>query len=191
MVDLERFLSTALPALIVMSLLVLRPVLANNSTTPGEIISRYPTVTCLAVEWLIDGDDDLDCRVDVDYRPVGSEQWSRAMPLVRVPAGNTGYRSRPTYDWPNKLSGSIFDLRPDTEYEIRLSLKDPDGGKAVETVKERTRPVPAEAPDSRVIEVNPRNFHEKVILPRFRDGARRTSGQADRDPRRQLPPVDR
>jgi hypothetical protein len=40
----------------------------------------------------------------------------------------------------------IFDLKPDTEYEIHLSLKDPDGGAAEKTVKARTRPVEAGEP---------------------------------------------
>ena len=131
---------------------------AENATTPGAISTPYPTLTCLAVEWLIEGDDDEDGRVDVSYRAAGAGKWKQAMPLVRVPAGNTGKRTYPTFYWMNKHSGSIFDLRPDTEYEIRLSLKDPDGGSAVETVKIRTRPVPGAAAEARVIEVNPRTL---------------------------------
>ncbi len=136
---------------------------AENATTPGAISTPYPTLTCLAVEWLIDGDDDQDGRVEVSYRTVGESQWKQAMPLVRVPAGSTGTRTRPTYYWMNKHSGSIFDLRPDTVYEIRLSLSDPDGGKAVETVTARTRPVPGAAVDARVIEVNPRTLRRAAM----------------------------
>ncbi len=136
---------------------------AENATVPGAISTPYPTLTCLAVEWLIEGDDNQDGRVEVSYRAAGESLWKQAMPLVRVPAGSTGTRTRPTYYWMNKHSGSIFDLRPDTGYEIRLSLSDPDGGRAVETVTARTRPVPRAAADARVIEVNPRTLRRAAM----------------------------
>ncbi len=135
---------------------------AEDATTPGAVSTPYPTLTCLAVEWLIGGDDDEDGVVEVSYRAAGESQWRQAMPLVRVPAGSTGKRTRPTYSWMNKHSGSIFDLKPGTEYEIRLSLSDPDGGSAVETVKIRTRPVPRAAKNAREIQVNPRTFWDSL-----------------------------
>ena len=136
---------------------------AENATIPGAISTPYPTLTCLAVEWLIRGDDNQNGKVEVSYRAVGESEWKQAMPLVRVPAGNTGSHTRPTFYWMNKHSGSIFDLRPDTGYEIRLSLSDPDGGRAVETVTARTRPVPRAAADARVIEVNPRTLRRAAM----------------------------
>lgn len=33
------------------------------------------------------------------------------------------------YTAPNMFSGSVFDLEPDTDYEVRLTLSDPDGVK--------------------------------------------------------------
>ncbi len=132
----------------------------ENATFPGTISTPYPTITCLAVEWMIEGDANENGKVEVSYRVAGEEQWLTAMPLVRIPAGTTGSKTRPTYTWQNKHSGSIFDLQADTEYEIRLSLKDPDGGEATEIVKERTRPVPAAAKNSRTIQVNPRTLEE-------------------------------
>lgn len=133
---------------------------AQNAVTPGRITAPYPTITNLAVEWEIRGDDNLNATCGVQYRRAGESGWHEAMPLVRVPEGDTGVRSTPTYRWLNKFSGSIFDLRPGTEYEIKLSLRDPDGGAADTTLKVSTRPVPGPAPDSRVIEVNPRTFVE-------------------------------
>lgn len=132
----------------------------ENATFPGTISTPYPTITCLAVEWLIEGDANENGKVEVSYRKAGEQEWNTAMPLVRIPAGTTGSRTRPTYTWQNKHSGSIFDLQADTEYEIRLSLKDPDGGEALEIVKERTRPVPSEAENARTILVNPRTLEE-------------------------------
>jgi len=135
----------------------------ENATIPGDISTPYPTLICLAVEWLIEGDVNENGKVEVSYRVAGNEKWLPAMPLVRVPAGSTGNRTRPTYTWKNKHSGSIFNLKPDTEYEIRLSLSDPDGGKATEIVKTRTRPVPTEASNSRIIEVNPKTLERTAM----------------------------
>lgn len=135
---------------------------AHNSTVPGRVSTPYPTITNLAVEWEIQGDDNLNAACEVKYRRAGESDWREAMPFVRVPAGETGTRTWPTYRWLNKFSGSILDLRPGTEYEIRLSLRDPDGGAADTTVRVSTRPVPAPAEDSRVIEANPRNFVELI-----------------------------
>jgi len=114
---------------------------AENATTPGEITTPYPTVTNLAAEWHIQGDDNLNGVVQVRFREAGAEKWRAAMPLRRVPAGASRGTS-PIFRWKNKHSGSIFDLKPNTEYEIELKLKDPDGGEAEKTVKVRTRPVP-------------------------------------------------
>jgi hypothetical protein len=70
------------------------------------------------------------------------------MPLFRVPAGeNIGFT------WNNKHSGSIFDLDPDTGYEIRLRLSDPDGGSEERTVNAYTRPVPKIDQNAEIIEL--------------------------------------
>jgi len=53
------------------------------------------------------------------------------------------------------LRASIFDLRPDTEYEIRLKLGDPDGGAAEKVVRARTRPVPRAALRPRIVRATP------------------------------------
>ena len=45
------------------------------------------------------------------------------------------------YIVPNMFSGSILNLEPDTEYECRFAMSDPDGvkGEATKTVTVRTR----------------------------------------------------
>ena len=130
------------------------PMCAENATTPGELSTPYPTLTNLAIEWKISGDDNLNGVVEVQYRSLGERPWRTAMPLRRVPAGQS-YRTRPIFSWENKHSGSIFDLSPDTEYEIRLRLHDPDGGSAERTIRARTRPVPRDAPHARTVRVTP------------------------------------
>ena len=136
--------------------------LAMNATVPRQVSTPYPTLTNLAVEWVIEGDDNLNGRVEVSYRRTGESRWLQGMPLRRIPAGeNQGVRHN--FLWRNKHSGSIFDLRPGTEYEIRLRLHDPDGGAADTTLQAGTRPVPRAWPDGRIIKVNPDNIQVEAI----------------------------
>lgn len=126
----------------------------DNVTVPGEVTTPYPTIQNLAIEWKIEGDANLNGTVAVRYREAGGNAWRDAMPLRRVPAGESR-GTRPIFRWGNKHSGSIFDLRPNTEYEIALTLEDPDGGAAQRTVRARTRPVPRAAADAQERRVSP------------------------------------
>ncbi|MBW7997868.1 MAG: right-handed parallel beta-helix repeat-containing protein [Candidatus Glassbacteria bacterium] len=135
----------------------------DNRTVPGEVTTPFPTITNLAVEWQLEGDDDEDGRVRVWYRQAGGGEWTEGMPLLRIPAGKGRTTQRP-FHWENRHSGSLFDLKPDTEYEIKLQLRDPDGGDAEQTVTARTRAVPRPAPDGRVIKVNARNLRDSLLL---------------------------
>jgi hypothetical protein len=120
---------------------------AGDSTTPGEVTSPFPTITNLAVEWQIEGDDDLDAVCEIKFRPVGAAEWRRGMPLRRVPAGSSE-KTDPIISWTNRLSGSVFDLEAGREYEIALALHDPDGGDATRIFKASTRPEPSAAKDA-------------------------------------------
>jgi hypothetical protein len=132
---------------------------AAKATVPGKITLPYPTLTNLAVEWRIEGDDNLDAVCLTSYRTAGETAWHEAMPLRRVPAGqSTG--THPIFRWDNKLSGSILDLKPGTSYEIRLSLRDPDGGRKDTVVAVSTRPVPRPAADARVIKAGPDDYRK-------------------------------
>ncbi|MBM4039903.1 MAG: right-handed parallel beta-helix repeat-containing protein [Planctomycetes bacterium] len=120
---------------------------AEDATRPGEVTTPYPTLIHLAVEWHIEGDDNLNGVVSVRFRPIGDEKWREGLTLRRVPAGKSR-GTNPIFEWKNKHSGSLFDLKPGTEYEIALKLNDPDGGSAERTVRARTRPVPRVAKDA-------------------------------------------
>ncbi|MEX1238951.1 MAG: hypothetical protein WEB30_04510, partial [Cyclobacteriaceae bacterium] len=93
----------------------------QDQTIPGELTSPYPTLLNLAFEWQISGDRNQNGVVTVQYRKKGGPQWQQGMPLRRVPAGENI-----NFKWKNKHSGSLFDLTPDTQYEIKLTLTDPD-----------------------------------------------------------------
>ena len=62
----------------------------------------------------------------------GTAAWRPALPLVRV-----------DYNGSNRLAGSVLFLNPNSSYEVKLTLADPDGGAAVQTVAVTTRPIPA------------------------------------------------
>lgn len=127
--------------------------MSANSTVPGAVTTPNPTLRNIAVEWAITGDADNDGVVSVRFRRRGDSAWRAAMPLRRVPAGMTQGRT-----WANRHSGSIFDLEPDTEYEIELFLLDPDGGCERRTTTVRTRPVPVIPAGANVRMVTPSTF---------------------------------
>lgn len=126
---------------------------AQLQTIPGEITTPYPTLENISIEWAISGDDNLNGVVKVDFRQKSSSAWRAAMPLRRVPAGENV-----KFKWANRHAGSIFNLDPDTSYEIRLSLSDPDGGTAVRSVQVRTRPEPLIHSGAEIIDLEPGTY---------------------------------
>lgn len=98
-------------------IIVFKSSVAQDFTIPGEVTTPYPTIINLGVEWNIQGDDNLNGTVTVQFRENETSDWKQGMPLRRIPAGKIyGFK------WGNKHSGSIFDLNPNTLYEIKLTL---------------------------------------------------------------------
>ena len=123
----------------------------SDGLTPGEIRTES-TYRCIGVQWFIEGDDDLDASAEVAYRRCGEQIWRAAQPLLRVEPGSF---NEDGVDPGNLLAGSIFDLIPDVEYELRIYLDDPDGGGAIETVVVRTRAEPRDPIHPRLRHVVP------------------------------------
>jgi|WetSurMetagenome_2_1015567.scaffolds.fasta_scaffold00791_4 hypothetical protein len=143
------------PASIILSLLLIcsRSSFAQDYTIPGEVTTLFPTIINLGVEWNIRGDDNLNGTVTVQFREKGTSDWKQGMTLRRVPAGH-----KYGFKWANKHSGSVFDLTPNTLYEIKLNLNDPDGGSAEKTVEVGTRPEPVVDGSAEIIELLPGVF---------------------------------
>jgi hypothetical protein len=138
-------------------LILFKSSFAQDSTIPGEITTPYPTIISLGVDWNIQGDDNLNGAVTMQFRKKGTSDWKEGMPLRRVPAGqNYGFK------WANKHSGSIFDLIPNTLYEIKLNLNDPDGGSAEKIVEVATRPEPVVDKNAEIIELQP-GVHDTLV----------------------------
>ena len=141
---------------------------ADRSIRPGNLVLEAPTIHCLGVRWYVNGDENGNAKVLASCRRKGEREWHQALPLFRVGTGpdsqegearlmnSSKYDRR---DWPfeigNLFAGSIFDLRPDTAYEIKLVLSDPDGGAATRVLKAHTKPEPIVPRPKRTLHVVP------------------------------------
>ena len=141
---------------------------------PGELVIDHPTLINLGFEWVIQGDDNRNANVDVSYRKQGETVWKRGLPLLRL-HGERIYQTDGVFNVisPNMFAGSILDLEPDTGYEARFVMSDPDGfigqnAKTVtKTVSVRTRPEPKPYAGGRVFHVYPPNYKGTRIEPAF------------------------
>jgi len=142
---------------------------AQTATTSGQFTAEPPTLVSLGFEWRITGDDNRNAKVDASYRKSGEATWHAALPLMRVqreeigagsgPDGSTAATRYPLFRYTagNMFAGSILNLDPDSEYECRFILSDPDGvsGAAERTVTLRTRKEPQPAEGGHVYHVYP------------------------------------
>lgn len=149
------------------------PVETENAVTAGELIVEPPTLENLGFEWRIDGDANRNASVAVAYRAAGDREWRIGLPLLRLQGEDvTGWNFKPavTYIAPNMFADSVFDLRPGTEYEVRLTLSDVDGvrGAATKTVTVRTRPEPMPSAGGTTYHVYPHEWTGPKQEPSFK-----------------------
>jgi hypothetical protein len=128
--------------------------------TPGELFVEPPTLINLGFEWRIDGDANRNASVAVSYRKAGEAAWKNALPLLRLQHERVTQPNVFNLVSPNMFAGSILDLEPDTSYEARFVMTDPDGvagpsASATKTVTVRTRPEPKPAEGGKVYHVYP------------------------------------
>jgi hypothetical protein len=111
-----------------------------DGALPGALTAEASTPHSIGVRWPVVGDRNRNATIAVAYRKVGGEAWAEGYPLFRT------YNDRVSPDNVvhdgHLFAGSIVDLTPDTEYEVRLSLDDPDGGSTARTLKMRTAAFP-------------------------------------------------
>jgi len=121
------------------------PAAAVAAVAPGELFVERPTLHCLGFRWYVDGDANRNAAIRVDYRPTADAQaeFRRGPDLLRI-FGETAYQEDDAMRWsaPNMFAGSLLYLQPATEYDVRLTLVDPDGVEVVRTLTMRTRDVP-------------------------------------------------
>lgn len=142
------------------------------AVTPGKFIIEPPTLISLGFEWYIEGDDNHNAEVHVWYRKKGTNSWNDALPLLRIQNEESitqFYNNSIDYITPNLFAGSIFDLEPDTEYECKFQILDPDGinGDAEKIVTVRTRSEPMPYAEGNVYHIYPREYTGTKESPAF------------------------
>lgn len=125
---------------------------AETAARPQEPELEPATLVCLGVRWPVQGDDNANAVVRVSYRRAGERDWRDALPLVRVRGES---RKERLLVAETLHAGSVFDLLPNTAYELRLRLADPDGGNAERRLRARTRGEPRAAKNAPLRHVVP------------------------------------
>jgi len=143
---------------------------SDHRTVAGPFVVEHPTLMNLGFEWSIQGDANRNGTVAVQFRPTGETTWRDALPLVRI-GGENVYRRRENLDYtvPQGFAGSILNLQPDSEYECRFRLTDPDGtvGETTHTVRVRTRSEPQPFDKGRILHVYPPDHQGPRQEPSF------------------------
>ena len=141
----------------------------RNAVSTGELLIEPPTLINLGFEWFIQGDDNRNAAVEVSYREQGETGWSSALPLLRLQGERVFSGTVFDVIAPNMFAGSILDLEPDTEYQARFVMSDPDGviGEASKTVTVRTRAEPVPSEEGRLFHVYPHGFEGAKLEPAF------------------------
>jgi len=123
---------------------------------PGEL-SAHATIHNIGIQWLVKGNDNVNATLE--YREAGwrAKDWQPAFPLHRAPARpNQPVKFLGGLDnWvpafaaygrehlnKNYFAGSIFNLKPNTKYEIRVTLHGVAGkwqGRDTKTLNVTTR----------------------------------------------------
>ena len=144
-------------------------VVSGSAVVPGELVIDPPTLINLGFEWFIQGDANRNAAVEVSFRKKGEAAWKPALPMLRLQGERIYAESRVDVVVPNMFAGSILDLEPDTAYDARFVMTDPDGvqgaGERVATV--RTRPEPKPFEGGRLFHVYPPGFKGTKIEPSF------------------------
>ena len=126
----------------------------GDASAAGKLTEELPTIKCLGFRWLISGDDNRNASVSVEYRKIGVGRWLRALDLFAVQSEGMRKETRPPTGQ-RLLAGSIFDLQGGTRYEVKLSLKDSDGGSVTRLVRTKTWTAPVRPIGGRRVNVKP------------------------------------
>ena len=138
----------------------------DNASKPlGDPVLETPTLRCLGVYWLIEGDDNRNASVEFLYKKKSDADWKRGPNLFRVERqmdkhlkGTDGKPHVFTVKVPPNawmFAGSVFLLDADTAYDLKLKLTDPDGGSVEKTLAAHTIGEP----------VDPKNGPQIHVIP--------------------------
>jgi len=138
-----------------------------SPTLPGEIFVERPTCRAIGFEWNIRGDFNRNGEVGVEYRKTSEQTWHPGQTMLRLMWEGLQLDGKLDRVCPNMYAGSVLDLEPGTEHEVRLTLADPDGGGAVRTFKSSTRSIPGIYDGLRTLHVYPPKSGGRKREPSF------------------------
>ncbi|HTV53003.1 MAG TPA: hypothetical protein VME21_17555 [Steroidobacteraceae bacterium] len=174
---MSRRLLSVLSAFLLLQAAAWRCAWAGPQVVAGDLWVEPTTLVSAGFEWRIEGDDNRNASVAVEYREQGTQVWRRALPPLRLDgeevrggiARDGGNEHFNHYRAPNMFAGSLLNLRPGTSYEVRLTLSDPDGvaGAREQRVTLRTRAEPHPAPGGAVYHVYPFGYQGPKQQPAF------------------------
>jgi hypothetical protein len=141
----------------------------QNHVFADELVIEPPTLENLGFEWFIRGDENRNSSVAVSFRELGTQNWQEGLPMLRIGGERIYARVQFDVELPPMFAGSIMNLAPDTAYEARFTMSDPDGvrGESTKTVTVRTRPEPMPYAEGTVYHVYPHGFQGEKIEPSF------------------------
>jgi len=117
--------------------------LQTDKIVPKRFIVDPPTIENLGFRWYVEGDSNRNASVAVAFRKKGQVQWKKALSMLRVHHEVSNQEYGP-YRTGNLFASSVLFLEPATEYEVRFTLSDSDGGAPPEpkivTVATRAEP---------------------------------------------------
>ena len=141
---------------------------AIESTKPHKFIVDPPTFRSLAFRWIIEGDENLNSTVLVQYRKKDAKDWKFALPLTRID-GDMVDREHSPFKTGNLFSGSILELEPATSYEVQLTLSDSNGLHEEKTVEVSTRVPDDYFNPQKVLHLYPENYPGEILKPAYTD----------------------
>ena len=122
------------------------PAMRKDAKALGEPVLEPATLHSLGAYWIISGDANKNAEIKLGYRKAGEANWNIGMPLRRVGKGHhkdeKGQSKLAVPDDAWLFAGSVLQLQPETDYELRLDLTDADGGTGSKVLKMRTRGEP-------------------------------------------------
>jgi len=135
----------------------------SMSSMPGEVQPEPSTFHSISLRWPVLGDGNRNARVTLQYRKADEEDWHEGYPLFRPLPERMSEENLVAGGW--LFAGSVVDLKPASDYVVRLTLSDPDGvsragGKSPEVTREQrisTRGEAREPAGLRKLFVQPRD----------------------------------
>jgi len=113
---------------------------AQNAVTPGNI-QIDPTFEHIAILYNVSGDTNLNSDLQIEFRKQGGSNYKKGAITMRSHPGlvidGDPYNA-------NHHAGSAMFLEPNTTYDIRLTLTDPDGGNTITNITASTKTYPVE-----------------------------------------------